>query len=117
MKTFILNNIKEILLVLFGLIIIVLLYKTFKPVEDKSELLKYKLEKLDESINGLKDEQKKLSDTIVSYKNEIKKIDESIKVIRNKKAIVNNFYNDKDQIIQNSNNKQIDSLLKNRYNY
>jgi len=117
MKTFILNNIKEILLVLFGLIIIVLLYKTFKPVEDKSELLKYKLEKLDESINGLKDEQKKLSDTIVSYKIEIKKIDESIKVIRNKKAIVNNFYNDKDQIIQNSNNKQIDSLLKNRYNY
>jgi len=117
MKTFILNNIKEILLVLFGLIIIVLLYKTFKPVEDKSELLKYKLEKLDESINGLKDEQKKLSDTIVSYKNEIKKIDESIKVIRNKKAIVNNFYNDKDQRIQNSNNKQIDSLLKNRYNY
>ena len=117
MKTFILNNIKEILLVLFGLIIIVLLYKTFKPVEDKSELLKYKLEKLDESINGLKDEQKKLSDTIVSYKNEIKKIDENIKVIRDKKTIVNNFYEEKEKTIKNSNNKQLDSLFKARYNY
>ena len=58
MKDVILKYYKEILLVLFGLVIVFLLYKIFKPSEDKSELLKYKLDQIDSKVNDLKNQQK-----------------------------------------------------------
>jgi len=117
MKTFFLKYIKEILLVVLTLLIVFLLYLIFKPTNDKSELLQYKLEQLDNSINSLKLDQKRLTDSIVSYKNDINKIDGKLEVIKNKKSTVNNFYSEKNGEIENSTNKQLDSLFRKRYNY
>lgn len=117
MKDVILKYYKEILLVLFGLVIVFLLYKIFKPSEDKSELLKYKLDQIDSKVNDLKNQQKSLSDTIILYKNEIKKIDENLSVIRNRKTTINNFYDKKSEELNNKNNKELDSLFRLRYGY
>ena len=102
MKSLILKYYKEILLVLFGLVIIFLLYKIFKP---------------DRKVNDLKNQQKSLSDTIILYKNEIKKIDENLSVIRNRKTTINNFYDKKSKELNNKNNKELDSLFRIRYGY
>ena len=50
-----------------------LLVRTFTPAPDKSELLKYKLNQLDQNINKMKQLQLQLNDSISSYKKDIDK--------------------------------------------
>lgn len=108
---------KEILLVLTIGVVIFLLVKILTPAPDKSELLKHKLEQLDNKINGLKQKQKDLDDSISVYKEDIKRIDENVENIRSQKTVINNYYDEKTKEINGWSNKQIDSSLRKRYKF
>ena len=108
---------KEIIQGCLGLLLVFLLIRTFMPIEDKSELLKYKLEQLDQNINKMKQLQLQLNDSISSYKNDIKKIDENISKIKTEKTTINNFYEEKKEKIEGMSKKEIDSSFRQRYKY
>lgn len=117
MTNFIKKYFKEILLVAIIGVVIFLLVKILTPAPDKSELLKYKLQELDNKINDLKQKQKQLDDSIIDYKKDIQRIDKNIENIRSQKTVINNFYDKKDKEITGWSNKQIDSSLRKRYKF
>jgi len=117
MKDFIKKYFKEILLVITIGVVIFLLVKILTPAPDKSDLLKYKLNELDNKINDLKQKQKQLDDSISTYKKDIERIDENIENIRTQKTVINNYYDKKNEDIKGWSNKQIDSSLKKRYKF
>lgn len=108
---------KDILLVITIGVVIFLLVKILTPAPDKSELLKYKLEQLDQNINKMKQLQLQLNDSISSYKKDIDKIDENISKIKSEKTTINNFYEQKKEKIEGMSKKEIDSSFKQRYKY
>ena len=117
MKTFIKKYHNQILLILLTTLVVFLLIKVFTPAPDKSELLKYKLNELDIKIKDLKDAQLKLDDSIKVYKLDIERIDKNIDNIRSQKTVVNNYYENKAKDIPGMTNKQVDSVLRKRYNF
>ena len=117
MKSFIIQNWKTITLVVFGVIFVYLLVRVLTPVPDMSEVNKYKLEQIDKHINEMKNLQKSISDSIQVYQNKIDEIDDKISHIKVEKKEVNNFYTQKREEIKNEDKKQIDSLLRSRYNF
>jgi peptidoglycan hydrolase CwlO-like protein len=117
MKEFLIKNWKNITLGILGVIFIYLLVRVFTPTPDMSELNKYKLEQIDKHINEMKTLQKSLSDSIQVYQNKIDEIDDKISHIKVEKKEVNNFYTQKREEIKNADKKQIDSLLRSRYNF
>jgi septal ring factor EnvC (AmiA/AmiB activator) len=117
MKEFLKHNFKSIVQIFVVVLLVILLVRSFTSTPDRSELLKYKLDKLNEEINGLKETQKKLLDSLISYKNEIKKIDSSISNIRLEKKTINNYYEIQSEKIKGLKRKEIDSLLRKKYNY
>ena len=78
---------------------------------------KKRIEQLDKDINSMIEYQKKLDEKITEYNKEIMKIDSTISNIKVKKEVVNNYYQQKGNEIKNSNAKQVDSLLRSRYNF
>ena len=108
---------KEIIQGCLGLLLVFLLIRTFMPIEDKSELLKYKLEQLDQNINKMKQLQLQLNDSITSYKKDIDKIDENIAKIKLEKNTINNYYEQKKEKIEGMAKQEIDSSFKQRYKY
>lgn len=117
MKKFLIKNWKNITLGLLGIIFIYLLVRVFTPTPDMSELNKYKLEQIDKHINEMKKLQKSLGDSIQAYQHKIDEIDNKISHIKVEKKEVNNYYTQKKEEIKNADKKQIDSLLRNRYNF
>jgi septal ring factor EnvC (AmiA/AmiB activator) len=108
---------KEILRVITIGDVIFLLVKILTQAHDKSELLKYKLEQLNQNINKMKQLQLQLNDSISSYKKDIDKIDENISKIKSEKTTINNFYEQKKEKIEGMSKKEIDSSFKQRYKY
>lgn len=117
MKDFLIKNWKTITLIFLGVIFIYLLVRVFTPTQDVSDLNKYKLEQIDKHIEEMKNLQGKLNDSIQSYQQKIDKIDEKIGNIKIEKKQVNNYYTQKKEEIKNADKKQIDSLLRSRYNF
>ena len=117
MKEFITKNWKNIALGILGVIFVYLLVRVLTPAPDMSELNKYKLEQIDKHINEMKNLQKSLSDSIQSYQSKISEIDQKISKIKIERSEVNNYYTQKKEEIKNADKKQIDSLLRNRYNF
>lgn len=116
-KEFLIRNYSNIILTLMGGLLIYLLVRTFTPIPDNSELVKYKLEKIDEEIKDLSEQRKKIDESISLYNEKIKKIDESISKIKIEKTVVNNYYEIKENKLSKSTAREIDSLLKERYKY
>ena len=117
MKEFFLKYFKEILLVVFGIVLIFLIVKIYTPAPDKSDLLKYKLNQLDPTISDLKKRQKDLNDSITKNKEDIIQIDKNIDDIKSQKTTINNYYEIKDKEIPKWTNKQVDSAFRARYKY
>ena len=117
MKEFITKNWKNITLGLLGVIFVYLLVRVLTPAPDMSELNKYKLEQIDKHIEEMKNLQISLSESIQTYKNKITEIDEKISKIKVERKEVNNYYTQKKEEIKNADKKQIDSLLRSRYNF
>jgi septal ring factor EnvC (AmiA/AmiB activator) len=117
MREFLIKNWKNITLGILGVIFVYLLVRVFTPAPDMSELNKYKLEQIDKHIEEMKNMQKSLSDSIQSYQSKITEIDEKISKIKVEKKEVNNYYTQKKEEIKNADKKQLDSLLRSRYNF
>ena len=117
MREFFIKNWKIITLGILGVIFVYLLVRVFTPTEDTSELNKYKLQQIDKHIEEMKNLQKSLSDSIQVYEHKIDEIDDKISHIKVEKKEVNNFYTQKKEEIKNADKKQIDSLLRSRYNF
>lgn len=117
MKEFIIKNWKNITLGILGVIFVYLLVRVLTPTPDMSELNKYKLEQIDKHIEEMKNMQKSLSDSIQSYQSKISEIDSKISKIKIEKKEVNNYYTQKKEEIKNADKKQVDSLLRSRYNF
>lgn len=117
MKGFIIKNWKNITLGILGVIFVYLMVRVFTPAPDMSELNKYKLEQIDKHIEEMKNMQKSLSDSIQTYQNKIVEIDDKLSKIKVEKKEVNNYYTQKKEEIKNADKKQIDSLLRSRYNF
>lgn len=100
-----------------GVIFVYLLVRVLTPTQDTSELNKFKLDQIDKHIEEIKNLQKSLGDSIQSYENKIEEIDNKISNIKIEKKEVNNFYTQKKEVIKNADKKQIDSLLRSRYNF
>lgn len=117
MREFLIKNWKNITLGILGVIFVYLLVRVLTPAPDMSELNKYKLEQIDKHIEEMKNMQKSLSDSIQSYQSKIVEIDNKISKIKVEKKEVNNYYTQKKEEIKNADKKQIDSLLRSRYNF
>ncbi len=87
------------------------------PKPQMSELDKYKLEQLDQNIQKLQKLQQSLNDSLNVYQKKIDQIDERIGNIKVERKEVNNFYTQKREEIKNADKKQVDSLLRARYNF
>jgi septal ring factor EnvC (AmiA/AmiB activator) len=117
MKNFLTYNWKTITLTILGVIFIYLLVKVLTPVPDMSELNKYKLEQIEKKVEEIKLLQNNLNDSIKSYQIKINSIDNKISNIKIEKKVVNNYYTQKAQEIKKADKRQLDSLLRNRYNF
>lgn len=117
MKEFVTKNYQNIVLTLLGVLLVFLLIRTFTPTPDNSELIKYKLEKLDEEINTIEEQRKKIDESIQLYNKNIQKIDSSLSKLRVEKNTVNNYYEKQENKLSKSTTKEVDSLLRNRYKY
>ena len=117
MREFFKYNFKSIIQIVVVLLLVILLVRSFTSIPDRTELLKYKLDKIDNQVDSLKKLQTKLLDSLIVYKNEIKKIESSISKIRIEKKTINNYYEIQIEKIKNLNRNEIDSLLKTRYKY
>lgn len=117
LKQFFITNYKNIILTLLGVLLVYLLIRTFTPTPDNSELIKYKLEKLDEEVKSIKEQRLKIDESIKLYNEKIKQIDSTISKIKVEKNVVNNYYEIKESKLSKSTAKQIDSLLRVRYKY
>lgn len=99
------------IIVLYGIVYLA----TSKP--QMSELDKYKLEQLDQNIQKLQRLQQSLNDSLSTYQHKIDEIDDKIGKIKVERKEVNNFYTQKREEIKNADKKQVDSLLRSRYNF
>ena len=79
MREFFKYNFKSIIQIVVVLLLVILLVRSFTSIPDRTELLKYKLDKIDNQVDSLKKLQTKLLDSLMVYKNEIKNYDYVIK--------------------------------------
>ena len=100
-----------------SILILYLVVYLATPKPKMSELDKYKIDQLNKKIEELKNLQKSLNDSLNVYQQKIDKIDDKISNIKVEKKEVNNYYTQKKEEIKNADKKQIDSLLRSRYNF
>ncbi len=87
------------------------------PKPKMSELDKYKIEQINKNIEQLKKLQENLNDSLSVYNKKIEEIDNKISNIKVERKEVNNYYTQKKEEIKNADKRQIDSLLRKRYNF
>lgn len=87
------------------------------PKPKMSELDKYKIEQINKNIEQLKKLQENLNDSLSVYNKKIEEIDYKISNIKVERKEVNNYYTQKKEEIKNADKRQIDSLLRKRYNF
>lgn len=117
MKQILIKYFREILILVFGVILTILLLKIYNTNYDNSELIKFKLQTLDKEIELLNKQRKGLDSSINIYNKNIKKIDSSLTKLKIEKTTINNFFDQNESKIRNADAKMVDSLLRIRYKY
>lgn len=117
MKQILIKYFREILILVFGVILTILLMKIYNTNYKNSELIKFKLESIDKEIELLNKQRKGLDSSINIYNKNIKKIDSSLTKLKIERTTINNFFDDNESKIRNADAKMVDSLLRLRYKY
>lgn len=117
MKDFLKYNFKYILLTFFGFLLVYLLVRSYSKDTNNPELVKYKLDQIDEKIKNLNKNIEKYNDSITEYKKEIVKLDYALNNIKIQKKIINNYYDENVEKIKILSAKEVDSALRKRYKY
>ena len=110
------NNKIVINAVIGTLLICVLVYLAI-PKPNMPTNLKANIDSLTISNKKLMRSQEHMDSTIASYESTIKDIDNHITNIKAKTVIVNKYYNDLGQQVDQYKPSQVDSFFKSRYNY
>ena len=111
------SNIKNIIYVTVGL---VLLYGVIWLATRESKMpteIKASIDSLTAANKKLIESQQHMNNTINSYKLKLNILDSQIDNIKNKTIIINKYYNDLGQQVDQYVPYQIDSFFKQRYNY
>lgn len=108
---------KYAIITIGGVTLLYLVVYLVTPKPQMSELDKYKLEQIDKHIKELQNLQKNLNDSLSVYEKKINEIDDKISHIKVERKEVNNYYTQKKEEIKNADKRQIDSLLRSRYNF
>ena len=116
-RKFLSENFKYIMAPILLFLIGVMIYDFINDDNGMSAEDKKRIEQLDKDINSVIEYQKQLDEKITEYNKKIMKIDSTISNIKVKKEVINNYYEQKGKEIKNSNAKQVDSLLRSRYNF
>lgn len=103
--------------VILSIVVLYLVVYLATPKPKMSELDKYKIEQINKNIEQLKKLQENLNDSISVYNKKIEEIDNKISNIKVERKEVNNYYTQKKEEIKNADKRQIDSLLRKRYNF
>lgn len=117
MKEFILKYFKDIVIVIFTVIVSFFVYKIYGTNNDNSELIKYKLDTIDKEITQLNKQRKNLDSSIAVHYTNIEKLDSILDKLTVNKTTINQIYQIKENEIRLADAKKIDSLLRLRYKY
>jgi chromosome segregation ATPase len=117
MKTIFTKYFRETIILIFGIIITVFLYKIYFTTYSNNELIKFKLETLDKEIDQLYEQRKSLDSSINVRNKNIEKIDSSLNNLKVERKTVNNIFQIKEVEIREADAKKTDSLLKLRFRY
>ena len=108
---------KQIIYVIVGLF---LLYSIIWLATRKPQIpvdLKASIDSLTVVNKKLMKSQEHMDSTITAYNSKIEQIDNHISNIKNQTTVVNKYYNDLGQQVDQYQPTQIDSFFKQRYNY
>ena len=108
---------KNIIYVIVGVVALYFIVQlaTCNPKMPKE--LKASIDSLTTANKKLMESQQHMDSTITAYESKVEQIDNSISHIKNQTTIVNKYYNDLGQQVDQYQPTQIDSFFKQRYNY
>ena len=105
---------------LYVLATLILLYGAIYIFTRKPQMppeLKATIDSLTNANNALIEHQKQIDSTIAAYKDKVDLIDTQIDVIKNKTTIINKYYTNLNQKVDQFTTTQVDSFFKARYKY
>lgn len=117
MKEFVLKYFREIIIVVFAVIITFFVIKIYGTNTDNNELIKYKLDVLNKELIKLQGQRKSLDSSILVHNINIQKIDSAISNLKIEKTTINKIYQIKASEIREADARKVDSLLRLRYRY
>lgn len=117
MKTIFIKYFREIIILSFGIIITIFLYKIYFTNYSNSELIKFKLETIDKEIEQLYEQRKSLDSSINLHNKKIEKIDSALNNLKIERKTINNIFQIKENEIKEADAKKTDSLLRLRFRY
>lgn len=117
LKTFVSHNWKTLIKVGFSIFLLYWLIFFLTPKLQMSELDRYKLDNLDNTIKEIYKEQKKLDSAIVEYNKKVTEIDNHIEKIKGQKTIIKEIYHEEINRAGNYTEPQLDSFFSTRYKY
>ena len=110
------NN-KMIINVVIGIILICVLVYLAIPKPSMPPDLRSSIDSLTTQNRELIEHQKRMDSAISAYQSQVNQIDNHISHIKSQTTIVNKYYNDLGQQVDQYKPTQVDSFFKSRYNY
>ena len=111
------NNIKNIIYAVVGVIALYFLIQLATGNPKMPKELKASIDSLTLANKKLMESQQHMDSAIVAYEAEVEQIDNHINNIKNQTTVVNKYYSDLGQQVDQYQPTQIDSFFKQRYNY
>jgi hypothetical protein len=108
---------KNIIYVILGAIAIYWLVSIFDPKPEMPEYYKNSIDSLTKVNAILLQKQNELDSTINNYQVQIYDLDYKLSNIKEKTTIVKEYYHEVSKETQSYNTTQVDSFLRNRFNY
>lgn len=117
LSNLLIENKKFLMQLLFSLFLLYWFFYFFTPeVELSSEDVK-SIEKLDTKIESLVNEQSDVEENVEKFSQEILVIQDSILRLKKQRTLIQNIYDEKDNIIRGFNDSSLDSFFTERYGY
>lgn len=111
------DNSKFLGQLVFSLFILYWFFYFMTPKIELSESDSEKLKDLDSKIESLVEEQRKVDKNISMYNGELDIIQDSILKLKKQRDIIQNFYDEKNDVIVKFDDLQLDSFFTERYGY
>lgn len=111
------ENKKFLTQLLFSLFVLYWFFHFFTPEVELSKEDVKSIESLDTKIESLVNEQSDVEDNVEKFSQEILVIQDSILRLKKQRTLIQNIYDEKDNIIRNFDDTSLDSFFTERYGY